>query len=355
VSAASPPEPVFSPLHGVHQRLGARFTEYAGWRLPLRYAGTLAEHRAVRSSAGVFDLSHVGRFECSGSGATETLRWLLCNDVALASPGSTQYTMMLTFEGGVVSDLDVWRWSHDRYWVLPSSVNHNRVMKEVAAGSSVEVSDRRAQTAMIAVQGPEAPQVVALVLGAAPPRSGLLESEYEGFPVWAAGTGGTGEPGARIAIDTEAAPGLFESVIEAGAVPCGLAACDVLQLEMGSPLWGDDLDTSTTPIEAALEQVVEWEHDFVGRRALAAQRRSGAPKRRIGFVTGERSVPRPGYLVRCGPATGFVARGTFSPVLGAGIGIAYVSPDPGNSTDVTVDIRGRRIDASRVDLPFVRL
>lgn len=354
MSGASLPEPGFSPLQAVHERLGARFTDYAGWRLPLRYSGTLAEHRAVRSSAGVFDVSHVGRFECSGSGATETLRWLLCNDVTLAAPGSTQYTMMLTYEGGVASDLDVWRWSDDRYWVLPSCVNHRRVMEEVAEGSSVDVADRRMQTAMIAVQGPEAPRVVALVLGTAPPRLGLIESEYDGFPVWAAGTCHTGEPGAHIAVAAEAGPRLFEAMIEAGAVPCGLGACDVLRLEAGHPLWGHDLDTSTTPMEAALEHVVQWEHDFVGRRALAAQRRSGPPKRRIGFVAGERDVPRPGYLVRCGSATGFVARGTFSPVLGAGIGVAYVSPDPGTAADVTVDIRGRRIDATRVDLPFIR-
>jgi aminomethyltransferase len=171
--------------------------------------------------------------------------------------------------------------------------------------------------------------------------------------VWAAGTGYTGERGAELAVPAEAAVALFDAALEAGAVPCGLEARDVLRLEMGYPFWGRDLDTATTPLEAGFARVVEWEHDFVGRRVLAVQRSSGIPKRLICFITDRRSIPRSGYLVRCGPATGFVASGTFSPTLEKGIGMGYVSPDPGAAAEVTVEIRGRRAAATRVDPPFL--
>jgi aminomethyltransferase len=352
VSGASSPEPVLSPLDAVHERLGARFTEYAGVRLPLSYEGILSEHAAVRSAAGVFDVSHLGRLSVSGPGATDALRWLLCNDVADLPPGSAQYTMMLTYEGGVADDLLVWRWDEAHYWVFPNGVNHHRVMAEMRAAPEVAVSDLRPSTSLIAVQGPEAPGLVESVIGAAPGRFELLEGAFAGSAVHAAGTGYTGERGAELAVAGDAAPALFDAFVEAGATPCGLGARDVLRLEMGYPLWGQDLDTSTTPIEADLEWVVAWDHDFVGRRALAAQRRVGPPKRRICFATDGRSVPRRGYPLRCGPATGFVASGTFSPVLAVGIGSAHVSPDPGKARDVTVDIRGHRVDGTRVDPPF---
>lgn len=321
--------------------------------MPLQYEGTLSEHAAVRSSAGLFDVSHLGRFSCTGPGATEALRWLMCNDVVRAEPGKAQYTMMLTYQGGVIDDIIVWRWSGEDYWVLPNGVNHRRVMAEVAAQPAVTVADRRSETALVAVQGPEAPRIVAEVVGTCPKRFRVLSGEFQGLPIWAAGTGYTGERGAELAVPTETAPALFQALADAGATPCGLAARDVLRLEMAYPLWGQDLDTSTTPIEAGLEWVVEWDHDFAGRSALAAQRRSGPPKLRICFVTEGRAVPRPGYLVRCGPATGFVASGTYSPVLGVGIGMGYVSPDPGTATDVVVNIRGRNVPALRVQPPFI--
>lgn len=342
-----------SPLHEAHDRLGARFVDFGGWTMPLQYRGTLHEHRAVRQSVGVFDVSHLGRFRLTGPHSTETLRRLLCNDITRIGPGRAQYTMMLTPSGGVIDDIIVWRLEDDDYWVLPNGVNHRRVMADVAAADGVVASDRRGSTALLAVQGPDAPRIVEHVLGTAPKRFRLSHADHHGAEVWAAGTGYTGELGAELAVPTEAAPALFEALLEAGAAPCGLAARDVLRLEMGYPLWGRDLDSSTTPLEAGLEWVVEWDHDFVGRRALAAQRSSGLPKRRICFVTPGRSVPRPGYLLRCGSGTGFVASGTFSPILGVGIGIGYVSPDPGSDTQVIVDIRGRRVEATRIEPPFI--
>lgn len=321
-------------------------------RLPLRYGGILSEHAAVRSAAGVFDVSHVGRIAVSGPGATDALRWLLCNDVAHIRPGAAQYTMMLTYEGGVADDLLVWRWDDDDYWVFPNGVNHGRVMAVLRGESHVTVSDLRSSTSLISVQGPKAPDLVASVLGAAPDRFRLLEARFEGAAVRAAGTGYTGERGAELAVGCDAAPALFAAFVDAGAAPCGLGARDVLRLEMGYPLWGRDLDTSTTPIEASLRRVVDWDHDFVGRRVLATQRSTGPPKRRICFVTEGRSVPRGGYPMRCGSSTGFVASGTFSPILAAGIGTGYVSPDPGNATDVLVNIRGRKVDAGRVEPPL---
>jgi aminomethyltransferase len=324
--------------------------------MPVHYTGTLAEHEAVRTRCGVFDVSHLGRFSLAGPGATDLLRRLFCNDVAAIEPGRAQYTMMLTPQGGVVDDLIVWRWGEEEYWVLPNGINHERVLAAVAAegNGSITVEDRRSSTVLIAVQGPDAPGVIGTVLGDAPKRFRVMTSSLDDTTVWAAGTGYTGERGGEVALANDAAPGLFEAFVAAGATPCGLGARDTLRLEMGFPLWGRDLDTSTTPLEAGLDWVIDWGHDFVGRDALDAQQHTGIAKRLIGFVvTEDRAIPRSGYTFRCGAATGFVASGGFSPTLGVGIGMGYASPDPGDAQDVTVDVRGRAVEARRVDPPFI--
>jgi aminomethyltransferase len=347
--------PMRSPLHAEHTRLGARFVDFAGWSMPVHYGSTLSEHRAVRSAAGVFDVSHLGRFHVEGEGATDVLSRVFCNDVRRIDPGRAQYTMMLTAGGGVVDDLIVWRLDAEDYWVLPNGANYETVLAGVAgaAPKAVAVSGARERSALVAVQGPQAPDLLERVLGWRPRRFRVARVEWNGRTLLAAGTGYTGERGAEIMIDAADAPALFDAVVDAGAAPCGLGARDTLRLEMGYALWGQDLDTSTTPLEADLAWVVAWDHEFVGKPALERQRAESIPKRLIGFAFSDRTIPRHGHLLRCGTGAGRVTSGNFSPTLGTGIGMGYVEPDPGEHPTVDVRIRGAWTTARRVTPPFV--
>lgn len=344
-----------SPLHDLHQRLGARFTDFGGWEMPVHYSGTLAEHDAVRTSAGVFDVSHLGRFSLTGRGAHDTVSRLLCNDIDDIAPGRAQYSMLLTDAGGVVDDIIVWWLEPERFVILPNGVNHETVLARfgAAAEGDARTTDLRADTALVAVQGPDAPGIVEEILGRSPGRFRVVAAPWQGSEVIAAGTGYTGEKGAEIMVEAARGPDLFEAAVAAGATPCGLGARDTLRLEMGFLLWGQDLDATTTPLEAGHEWVVGWDHDFVGRAALAAERTAGPARSLIGFALEGRRVPRHGYSLRCGDSTGAVSSGNFSPTLGVGIGMGYVSPNPGDDTDVAVEIRGEWTPASRVKPPFL--
>lgn len=340
-------------LRPVHESLGARFTEFAGWEMPLQYEGIVAEHMAVRSAAGVFDVSHLGRVRVDGAGATDLLRSQFCNDIAKIAPGRAQYTMALNEDGGVEDDIIVWRLEEEAYWVLPNGANFDEIVARLdAADLSVSVDPVRDTTVLLAVQGPAAPDVLGAVLGEAPGRFRVIRGVYAGGPFWAAGTGYTGENGAEVAVPAYAGDRLLRSLVEAGAAPCGLGARDTLRLEMGYPLWGQDLDEFTTPLEAGLGWVVDWDHDFVGREALEKQRDEGLPKKLIGFRLAGRRIPRPGYDLRVDGSVGAVASGNFSPVLGCGIGMGYVAP-PADAGDVEVDIRGAWHPAERVEPPFI--
>ncbi len=343
-----------TPLRTTHEELGARFTEFAGWDMPLQYAGVVAEHMAVRNAAGVFDVSHLGRFRAHGEGATELVRSQLCNDIATVEPGRAQYTMALNENGGVEDDIIVWRIGEEDYWVLPNGANFDEIVARFAqsAPDGVVVAEVRASTVLLAVQGPQARAIVEQVLGAAPGRFRVGGGDYRGHSYWAAGTGYTGERGAEIAVPIESGDALLRDLVAAGATPCGLGARDTLRLEVGYPLWGQDLDEFTTPLEAGLGWVVDWNHDFIGKPALEQQRSEGIPKQLVGFQLAGRRVPRPGYDLEVGDSLGAVASGNFSPVLGCGIGMGYVSP-PTESTAVAVDIRGTWHEAMRVDPPFV--
>ncbi len=343
-----------TPLRTVHESLGARFTDFAGWEMPLQYEGVVAEHMAVRSSVGVFDVSHLGRVRIDGPGATDLIRSQLCNDVAKVSPGRAQYTMALNESGGVVDDIIVWRLAEDGYWVLPNGANFDEIVGRFVAGAGLDVTVEpvRSNTVLVAVQGPEAPEVVDAVLGASPGRFRVVQGVFAGGPYWAAGTGYTGEKGAEIAVPAYAGERLLRSLVGAGAVPCGLGARDTLRLEMGYPLWGQDLDEYTSPLEAGLDWVVDWDHEFIGREALERQREDGIGKELVAFRLEGRRIPRPGYDLKVGSALGAVASGNFSPVLGCGIGMGYVAP-PTDAGEVEVDIRGSWHSAERVTPPFI--
>jgi aminomethyltransferase len=343
-----------SPLHDRHESLGARFTSFGAWEMPVQYTGVLAEHEAVRTSAGVFDVSHLGRFRVSGRGAADVLRSQLCGDVARIAPGRAQYTMALNERGGVEDDIITW-WLDDEYfWVLPNGANFAEILSRFAdaAAGGPDVAATQDITALLAVQGPSAPGIVEEVLGSVPKRFRVEIGEYRGLPVWVAGTGYTGERGAELAVPLEHAAALFDDLIAAGATPCGLGARDTLRLEMGYPLWGQDLDEATTPLEAGLDWVVDWDHDFVGKEALLAQRRAGLPRRMVAFRTEGRAIPRHGYPMRAGDSTGTVASGNFSPGLQCGIGMGYLEP-PADDDVVEVEIRGEWVSADVVSPPFI--
>lgn len=343
-----------TPLIATHERLGARITEFAGWDMPLQYEGVLTEHTAVRTRAGVFDVSHLGRFTAEGEGATHLLRHRLCNDITKVGPGRAQYTMALNEAGGVEDDIIVWRLDDERYWVLPNGANFYEIVGSfiAAAPDGISIEPVRDETVLLAVQGPDAPAHVTAVLGDAPGRFRVIEGTFEGAPMWAAGTGYTGEAGAEICVPIASGEALLRAFTDRGVVPCGLAARDTLRLEKGYPLWGQDLDAGTTPLEANLGWVVDWDHEFVGREALRTQHASGLQRELIGFALDTRRVPRAGSAVRCGDSEGVVCSGNFSPTLGIGIGLAYVAP-PTTAEDVTVTIRNDSYAGKRVKPPFV--
>ena len=342
-----------SSLHDSHSALGARFVDFGGWEMPVQYEGVIAEHTAVREAVGVFDVSHLGRFQFSGPGATDVLRNLLCNDVAAIKPGRAQYTMALNAAGGVEDDIIVVRTGDDEYWVLPNGANFDEIVARFDTPDGPDPVARRHDTVMLAVQGPEASAVLESVLGQVPKRFGYLLADFEGHPIAAAGTGYTGERGAELIAPAIIGEPLLAALISAGATPCGLGSRDTLRLEMGYPLWGQDLDAETSPLEADLGWVVNWDHDFVGKDALLAQRESGVTKKLVGFTTEGRRFARHGYAARAGESTGVVASGNFSPTLGHGIGMAYLSPPPTEADQIEVEIRDTWFATERKKPPFL--
>jgi aminomethyltransferase len=344
-----------SPLHAVHERAGARFTEFGRWRMPLQFEGVIAEHLAVRERVGVFDVSHLGRFTVSGPGAVDVVRRLLCNDICRIERGRAQYSMALNERGGVVDDIIVWWVDDDTLWVLPNGVNFDAILERFrnAAPATVTVEAVRSATALLAVQGPMAAAVVERTIGVMPRRFRVETGSYEGKRFVAAGTGYTGERGAEIAVPVPVAERLWSAVVASGATPCGLGSRDTLRLEMGYPLWGQDLDEETTPLEAGLEWVVDWDHDFVGRNALVDQRHAGVAKLLVGFRTGSRRIARHGYPMRAGQSVGEVASGNYSPLLEQGVGLGYLSPPPPEDRPIEVEIRGEWHEVERWTPPFI--
>lgn len=346
---------VESPLHQLHTELGARFTDFGGWTMPVQYQGVIAEHQAVRESAGIFDVSHLGRFLVEGTGATDLIRAQLCNDILKVDPGRAQYSMALNEGGGVVDDVIVWRLDADRYWVMPNGTNFDDILDRFIADAASDTTVRplRDDTALLAVQGPGAAVVTDSVLGTTPRRFRIVEDHYRAGWMIAAGTGYTGEWGAEIAVPADRGTALMTELIHAGGIPCGLGARDTLRLEMGYPLWGQDLDERTTPLEAGLEWVVAWDHEFIGRGALVAQRDAGLERSQLAISTVGRAIPRPGYRVRSGTSSGVVTSGNFSPTLGHGIALAYMSPPIEEDARVEVEIRGIWQSAQIEKLPFI--
>ncbi len=341
-------------------------TEFAGFDMPVSYSGIIEEHRTVRGAAGLFDLSHMGEFELRGPRALELLERALTNSAARIVEGQAQYTLLCLENGGTIDDLIVYKLGPERYMLCVNAANieadRNRLME--LNGGRADFRDISAQTALVAIQGPMAPEIVQSVTAvplAPVKRFRTASGDVAGVQCLIARTGYTGEDGFELFVDAADAAALFDAMLEAGRdqglLPCGLGARDTLRMEAGLPLYGHELDRETTPLEAGLAAFVKFGRDFVGCDALAAERLSGLKKRLIGIRTQDgRSIARQGYqLVRGGAQVGVVTSGSFAPGFGRPLAMAYVTDQSiAEGATVEVVIRGRNVAAEVVALPFYR-
>lgn len=342
-----------SPLDAAHRELGAKLVPFGGWEMPLSYpSGTVAEHLACRTDAVAFDVSHLGTVRVVGSGALEALQAALTNDLGKVAAGRAQYTHLCADDGSVLDDIIVWWVSEERFDVMPNASNTERVLGAIGG------ADVTSERAVIAVQGPKAKERLAEVFpeAAAIGRFRVIEASWMGVPCVVAGTGYTGEDGLEIAVPAHAAPALWEAVLGAGITPAGLGARDTLRLEAALPLHGHELGPGITPLQAGLGWVVAWgKPEFRGKAALEAEKAAGPARVLRGLATEGRRPPREGSLVlQGGEQVGVVTSGNFSPVLGHGIALAFVTPGLAEGAEVSVDVRGSAIPGRVVPTPFVK-
>jgi aminomethyltransferase len=338
-------------------------TDFAGWLMPLRYTSETAEHNAVRTAAGLFDLTHMGEIAVTGPEAGEALDYALTGQISAVKPGRARYTMMCAPDGGVLDDLVVYHTEPGRYLVVANASNTPLVLEELRARCKpAVVTDETERTALIAVQGPNAQGILApltgLDLGTLRYYAGAY-ADVAGRPTWVARTGYTGEDGFEVFCRADDAELIWTGLANQGnpnPAPAGLAARDTLRLEAGMPLYGNELSREVTPYEAGLGRVVKLDKpgDFVGRDALAERAAAGPRLKLTGLIARSRRVPRHGYAVvtEDGTRCGTVTSGAPSPTLGVPIAMAYL--EAGTARPFGVDIRGKTEEADTVDLPFYR-
>jgi len=353
-----------TPLYALHVAHGARITSFAGYAMPLMYTSILEEHQAVRTRAGVFDVSHMGRFLVEGPDALVFLQYVTSNDPARLQPGGAQYSLFLNDQGGIVDDLVLYRLAENRFLLVVNAANTMKDWDHLhrhAPGFSVKLTDFTEAWAQIALQGPRSETVMKDLWGLNLSDLAFyrfVEVPLEGGNVLISRTGYTGEDGFEIYGPPEVIQKVFTRLLEHPDVsPAGLGARDTLRLEMGYPLWGHDIDESTTPLEAGLAwTVVLAKERFVGREALLRQKEQGITRRRIGFQSpSRREIPREGEtLEKKGTAVGKVTSGTLSPSLGVGIGMGYVSVEHARVGDRLTVVGRKPIEVTVVDLPFYK-
>ncbi|HEY8486681.1 MAG TPA: glycine cleavage system aminomethyltransferase GcvT [Limnochordales bacterium] len=359
-----------TPLASLHERSGARMVAFAGWWMPLSYASIVQEHLAVRQAVGLFDVSHMGRLWVRGPEAARDLDRLLTIPVAAMAPGQARYGLLCLPSGGILDDLVVLRLGPEEFLLVVNAACREKDLawlEQHLAGSSTVVEDRTMASGLLALQGPRAEEVLAdLAQEVDLARLGFYrfaQGRIAGRPVLISRTGYTGEDGFELLCEAEAACELWELLAEracgAGGSPAGLGARDTLRLEARYLLYGQDMDETTTPLEAGLDWAVDFgKGDFVGRFALAQQREQGVLRQLVGFALQERAVPRHGYplLDDSGQRVGEVTSGTLSPVLQQPIGLGYVvAPCARPQTPLAVEVRGRPVPGRVVEGPFVPL
>jgi aminomethyltransferase len=358
-----------TPLAEVHPEWGARMVEFGGWLMPVQYSGILEEHQAVRTAAGLFDISHMGEIFVSGPDSAAWLNRVLTHDVSRLQPGQGQYTLLLNEKGGVIDDLFLYQLAPARYFLV---VNASKIDEDTAwlrshlPAGGVELENRSDAMAALALQGPAAAAVFAAFFGASAPvpaRHHLISLSHQGTEVLAARTGYTGEDGFEFFFPAAKARTFWENVLQAGKAhgikPCGLGARDTLRLEVCYPLNGNDLTPDHTPIEAGLSTFVslEKEADFPGKEILRRQKAAGTARKLVAFrMTGKSAPPRAHYLLHAdGRPVGEVTSGSQSPSLGCGIGMGYVETAfarPGQA--IEVEVRGNRFPAEIAKKPLYK-
>jgi aminomethyltransferase len=350
-----------------HLELGAKMVAFAGYEMPLQYAGLLPEHHAVRQKAGIFDVSHMGEFFISGPQAFDLLQFATSNDVSKLSPGKIQYSCLPNDQGGIVDDLLVYQMDENRYMLVVNASNIEKDWERLKALNEdfgAEMENRSDSISLLAVQGPKAIDVL----------QGLTETDLSQIPYYTfkigslagisdviiSNTGYTGAGGFELYISNEDAPTLWDAILEAGSnvglIPAGLGARDTLRMEMGFCLYGNDIDDGTSPLEAGLGWITKLDTNFVNSTHLKEQKAAGLQKKLVGFRMLDRGIPRHGYPIQnsSGEPIGEVRSGTQSPTLEKAIGMGYVSlinSNPG--TRIWIEVRGKALEAEVVKLPFI--
>jgi aminomethyltransferase len=352
-------------LYDRHATLGAKIVEFGGWEMPLFYpTGIVEEHLATRKSAGLFDVSHMGRLFFSGPDAAALLKGALTYNIERLNPGRGHYTLLCNQNGGIIDDAFVYRLNGERFLVVGNAANADRDREHIAAlveEGRVDMDDRQSSTVMIALQGPRSRQLIAEVLGGALvdrlPRHGCVEFPLLGSKTFIAQGGYTGEDGFEVIAGLVQGRALWEGLIASGVQPCGLGARDTLRLEAALMLHGHEINEKTDPFEAGLGWVVDLdERDFVGKEALVQAKEKVPQHRLVCLKATEKGVMRDGNEVFSGDLlVGRITSGSFSPTLQCSIGMAYVRPTFGaEGTVLEVDVRGRRLPVVVVKRPFYK-
>jgi aminomethyltransferase len=353
-----------TPFHDIHAALGAKLVPFAGYEMPVQYpTGITAEHKAVRERAGLFDVSHMGEFMVRGKDAVPFTNYVTSNDVAALAEGQVQYSTILNEGGTIEDDCLVYRYA-DRVMVVVNASNREKDFEHISRYASrfeVTLDDISDDIALLAFQGPRAPEILQRLTAtklADIKYYHFEEGEVAQMPTVISRTGYTGEDGFELYFRAEYAQGMWDALMQnTDVTPAGLGARDTLRLEAGLALYGNDIDSTTTPLEASLGWLVKLKKgDFVGRDALVRQKEQGIQRKLAGFVMRDKAFPRHGYRVwHGGKQHGLVRSGTVSPTLGLGLGTCYLPPDAAKEgTAIEIEIRGKRVGAEVVKMPFYK-
>lgn len=351
-----------TPLFDAHVALKARMVPFAGWEMPVLYSGIIAEHKAVRSACGIFDIGHMGIVSISGDKAESFLQRVLTNDITKLAPGSAHYSLILNNSGGVIDDIFVYRIPGGKIILVLNASNTDKDVEWLKKNNSegAEITDLKDNMTLLAIQGPGSQNILQKISGSDLSKLGhhqiASSVKIDGSGSMVSRTGYTGEDGFELFIDISKAEAIWKKLVKLGAVPCGLGARDTLRLEAGMPLYGHEYNEGITPLETPFMFAVKLDKgDFIGRQALVMQKEHGISKKLVGLKL-DGGIPRQGYrILNGGELVGYITSGTLSPTLNLPVGMGYVRVESsGVGSKLTIEIRGKNIKAEVVKLPFYK-